>query len=88
MPNINPPAPEGKAPLMSVAIGSTVEVIHRSETQKISRRTVGVLLEASDREVVLSLRPVFGTTSIPIEWVILATQVPDSTPVTVNELVR
>lgn len=72
----------------NVSIGSMVEIIHKSETQRYRRRTIGMLLGADEREITLSLRPEFGTTNIPVEWVWKVTKVPDDAEVIVNERVE
>ena len=63
-----------------------VEVIHKAGNQRLRRRTVGLLLDTTTNEVVLSLRPQFGTTQIRWDEIKSITVVPGRTAIVASEI--
>ena len=66
--------------------GQRLRVLHRSETQKYTRESVMIFLEKIDNQLVFSARPVAGTQTLPVSWIIGVW--PTSEPIKINGRAR
>lgn len=68
--------------------GQRLRVIWRSSSQRLSRLTVAVFLDFTDNRLVLSQRPVAGTTEIPIDDVYLVETAAPDAEIVINRIIR
>lgn len=70
--------------LPSLRVGQRVKVFHKTARQAHPRITVGDYLDTQNDQLILSLRPRFGTTGIYREDIYKVEEVDKSTPVEAN----
>jgi hypothetical protein len=75
--------------------GRKYRFVHRSPLQKFDRWTVAVFLEIDENsrtgagpEVIMSGRPNFGTSALPLAWIVSIEEVPQTTGPAANRDAR